>query len=129
MKISENVTGLHHIDIPTSQVVDSMLFYAEIGFEVVDYGSDPETGLPVNVMQAGDLIIMLSGREAADVEDQRIHFSINVRDAEKALDDVCSRGLNNIDDELHTASWNGGTIRYFTVEGPNKELIQFCQNI
>ena len=44
-----------------------------------------------------------------------------------AFDFVCSRGLNNTQDEIHFLPyWNNG-IKYFTIEGPSGERIEFSQ--
>ncbi len=128
MRMTDYATGFQHAAILTGDMMETLLFYTELGFDVVWCGSLPDTGAAVNFVKLGDLCLEIIETENpphcyGSVE----HLAINVTDIQGAYDLICSRGLNNLEDEIHTLPfWENG-VKYFCIEGPNKEKIEFNQ--
>ena len=128
MKISDFATGLQHIGIPTKDIDETVLFYTELGFEVVLSTIDPNNGHKVFFLRLGDLTI-----ETYEADDPAMchggieHFCINVKDVEAVYDIICKRGMNNMNDQINFLPfWENG-VKFFTIEGPNKEKVEFGQ--
>lgn len=55
------------------------------------------------------------------------HIAINVKDIEKVYERIGQTGLNTTKDIIHFLPfWEKG-VRFFTIEGPNREKIEFSQ--
>ena len=55
------------------------------------------------------------------------HIAIDVTDVEKVYEKICDMELNTLGDEIHFLPfWENG-VRFFTIEGPNKERVEFSQ--
>jgi lactoylglutathione lyase len=128
MNIKDYATGIQHLGIPTRDMAETLLFYQELGFELVLSTDNDATGQKVNFLKLGNLVI-----EAYDSEDAAMcyggieHVAIDVTDIEAVYDFICSRGLNTLEDEIHFLPfWENG-VRFFTIEGPNKEKVEFSQ--
>ena len=127
MRMSDFATGLRHIGIPTRDMTESLIFYTELGFDVVHTAQDPETGRLVNLLKLGDLLLEIREDDNACAEKGAIdHFAIDVNDIDGAYDFVCSRDLNTLNDEIHDSQVPGYEMKYFTIQGPDKELIRFA---
>lgn len=128
MNISDYLSGIQHLGIPTENMEESLLFYTELGFEIAFSTRIPDTEKRVNFLRLGNLTIELYEDEHAAMRHGAIdHIALNVTDIEKIYDFICSRGLNNTEDEIHFLPfWENG-VKYFTIEGPNKEKVEFSQ--
>lgn len=128
MKITDYATGIQHLGIPTKDMQETLLFYTELGFEIALATSLEETGQKVNFLKLGNLVIeTYESDDAAMCYGGIEHVAINVTDIQAVYDLICTRGLNTLDDEIHFLPfWENG-VKYFTIEGPNKEKVEFSQ--
>ena len=128
MNISDFATGLQHIGIPTKDIEETVLFYTELGFEVAHSTIDPNNGHKVFFLRLGDLTIeTYEDDNPAMCHGGIEHFCINVKDVEAVYDIICKRGMNNLNDQINFLPfWENG-VRFFTIEGPNKEKVEFGQ--
>lgn len=128
MNISDYATGLQHIGLPTKDMAETLLFYSELGFEIAHSTKDPGNGATVNFLKLGDMVIETYEFENPAMAHGAIdHIAINVTDIEKVYDLVCTRGLNNTNDQINFLPfWDNG-VKFFTIEGPNKEKVEFSQ--
>ena len=54
-------------------------------------------------------------------------MAIDVKDIEKVYEMITAEGLNTTQDEVYFLPfWDNG-VRFFTIEGPNKEKVEFSQ--
>lgn len=126
MKISDYATGIQHLGIPTKDMNKTVDFYHSLGFETAL--STVNDGQKVNFLKLGNLVM-----EAYESEDAAMcyggieHVAIDVTDIQAVYDMVCEKGLNTLNDEIHFLPfWENG-VKYFTIEGPNKEKVEFSQ--
>ena len=105
MSFPQVLTGVAHIGIPTNDLDKTIAFYKKLGFVSALETVNKAAGERVAFLQLGDLMI-----ETYE----------NHRAAEKAgaIDHVA----------LATTDIENG-VRFFMVEGPNKERIEFCQKL
>ncbi len=55
------------------------------------------------------------------------HVAIDVKDIERAYELVNKEGLNTTKDQIHFLPfWEKG-VKFFTIEGPNNEKVEFSQ--
>lgn len=128
MKISDYATGIQHLGIPTKDMKKTVDFYHSLGFETALSTVNEATGQNVHFLKLGNLVM-----EAYDSEDAAMcyggieHVAIDVTDIQAVYDMVCEKGLNTLNDEIHFLPfWENG-VKYFTIEGPNKEKVEFSQ--
>lgn len=126
MEIKENATGLQHIGIPTNDIAATIAFYEKLGFSIALRTENKETKEQVAFLQLGNLMIeMYENRQAAMKSGAVDHIAIDVKDIEAALEFVNENGLNSSNDSIHFIPfWENG-VKYFKIEGPNKEMIEF----
>ena len=130
MKMEECAVGLAHIGIPTDDITQTVLFYSELGFEVALTTTDPGNGAQVVFLRLGNMMIeTYESEKPAKCYGGIEHIAIDVKDVEAAYDLICKRALNTLNDEIHFLPfWENG-VRFFTIEGPNKEKVEFCQRL
>ncbi len=128
MNIKDNFTGVQHIGMPTNNLNATMDFYEKIGFEIALRTYNETAKEEVSFMKLGNLVLEIfeSGKAplAAGAVD---HIAINVKSIDEAYKYICENGLNNTNDEIHFLPfWDNG-VKYFIIEGPSKERIEFSQ--
>lgn len=128
MDIKENATGIQHIGIPTNNIDTTITFYETLGFSVVLRTINEEANEQVAFLQLGNLMIETYENHQAAMQSGAIdHIAIDVKDIASALEFVNAKGLNNTNDVIHFISfWENG-VKFFKIEGPNKEMIEFSQ--
>ena len=131
MRITDYTIGLHHIGIPTADMEETLIFYTELGFDVILTDKNPNNDKEVNFLRLGDLTIEVyeSEGEPAGKTGSIDHISINVNDIRSTYDFIESRGLNNTADEIHFLPFFENGVKYFTIEGPNREKVEFTQTL
>lgn len=55
------------------------------------------------------------------------HVAINVTDVEAVYDEICSMGMNTLKDTIYFLPYWENGVKFFTIEGPNAEKIEFSQ--
>lgn len=128
MDIKENATGLQHIGIPTNDIGVTIAFYEKLGFSIALRTVNEEANEQVAFLQLGNLMIeTYENRQAAMTSGAVDHVAIDVKDIEAALEFINKNGLNNLNDTIHYLPfWENG-VKFFKIEGPNKETIEFGQ--
>lgn len=128
MTIKDYATGLQHIGIPTMDLEKTTKFYQELGFEIAHSAYLEDKDQHVNFLKLGDLCIeTYEEKEAAMCYGAIEHVAINVTDIYAVYDMVCAKGLNTLNDQVNALPfWDNG-VKFFTIEGPNKEKVEFSQ--
>lgn len=128
MEIKDIATGLQHIGIPTNDIAETIAFYEKLGFTIALRTENKEAKEQVAFLLLGNLMIeTYENRQAAMCSGAVDHIAIDVKDIEAALSFVNERNLNNLNDCIHFLPfWENG-VKYFKIEGPNKEIIEFSQ--
>lgn len=121
-------TGIQHIGIPTNNLDETITFYKKLGFETAFETVNKEAGERVAFLKLKSLVIETYENRAATLKSGAIdHVAINVFDIKKTYDYIENIHLNTTNDEIHFLPfWDNG-VKFFTIEGPNKEKIEFSQ--
>jgi len=130
MDLSENITGLQHIGIPTDKFQETLDFYQAIGFKEVHRNRVPETGQEVSFMNNKNLMMEIYESGEPALHTGAIdHIAIDVTDINDAYQYMKDTGFKFAEDQIGSLDfWEKG-IRYFIMLGPNSERIEFCQRL
>lgn len=127
MDMKTYATGFQHIGIPTNNIEETIEFYHKLGFETAwRTGKKAET--QVAFLRLGTLVIeTYENHEAVMAAGAIDHVAIDVNDVEEVYRYINESGLNTTGDTIHFLSfWENG-VRFFKIEGPNKETVEFSQ--
>lgn len=126
--LREQLNGIQHIGVPTNDIDATTAFYGKLGFETVLRTVNKEADEQVAFLKLGTLVIETYENRAAKMEPGAIdHVAIDVKNIEKVYELVNQAGLNTTRDIVHFLPfWENG-VKFFTIEGPNKEKIEFSQ--
>lgn len=127
MALKDYFTGIQHIGIPAKDLDETIAFYKKLGFDQKGLFHNGDNRCAF--MHYGNIIIETwEGDPTADCDGAINHFSMNTTDVDKAYAAAKEMGLNVLDDEIQSIPtfWENG-IRFFNIQGPNHERIEFCQ--
>jgi len=126
--MKEYLNGLQHIGLPTSSVSDTVAFYKDLGFELI---METKLGdVDVAFLDLKGLVIETYTSDDPAMESGAInHITIDVSDVEACYKIAKERGYiitdgGGIND---LPFWDG--VRFFIIEGLNKERIEFNQKL
>lgn len=128
MELKKLMNGIQHIGIPTNDIEATISFYEKLGFEVALRTVNEEADEKVAFLKLNTLVIETYENKAAKMEAGAIdHVAIDVTDVQKVYELIEEVGLNTTQDEIHFLPfWENG-VKFFTIEGPNKEKVEFSQ--
>lgn len=126
--MSLGATGIAHIGVPTNDMEATKKFYQAIGFDIILETLNEEAMEKVCFLSLGNLTIETYENGQAAMKPGAVdHIAINVEDIDAAYKFINEAGLNNTKDLINFLPfWEQGT-KFFTIEGPNKEKIEFSQ--
>ena len=128
------INKIQHIGIPVTNLERSELFYKNLGFQNVmssSFDYNEGTG-QVNMMQSGEVIIeiyQMPERELAEIKlrkDGRIdHIAFDVADIDAVFETIKKSNFTILDpNPVFLPFWKNG-CKYFNIEGPDGERIEF----
>ena len=128
MDLKTYSTGIQHIGIPTNNIEKTIAFYKELGFETALQTINKEADEKVAFLKLKTLVIETYENKAAKLESGAIdHVAVNVNNIEEVYQYIREKKLNTTNDTIHFLPfWENG-VRFFTIEGPNMEKIEFSQ--
>lgn len=130
MITKKNITGLQHVGIPTNDIDKTTSFYEGLGFKMVYKTINQAANEKVVFLQLGNLIIETYENKAAKLETGSIdHISLNVTDIDSIFQEIKKGDYDMLDETIQTLPfWENG-VKFFTILGPNKEKIEFCERV
>lgn len=128
MNLQTYTTGIQHIGIPTNDIEKTIEFYKNLGFEIALQTINEEADEKVAFLKLKTLVIETYENKKAKLTNGAIdHVAVNVKDIEEVYHYIEEKQMNTTNDEIHFLPfWEKG-VRFFTIEGPNKEKIEFSQ--
>lgn len=126
MDLKNYTTGVQHIGIPTNDIAATIEFYKKLGFEIAF--ETVNNGNKVAFLKLKTLVIETYENHMAKMEAGAIdHVAIDVKDIQETFAYINENGLNTTNDTVHELPfWDNG-VQFFTIEGPNKEKVEFSQ--
>lgn len=129
MKLNENITGLQHIGIPTLTMKDTIDFYEKLGFKVIQREKLEDNGRVV-FLELNKLVIEVwETKDTIGKVGAIDHLALDVLDIEDAYVECKLKKLNILNENIEFLPFWSNGIKHFTVEGPNKEKIEFCHKM
>ena len=128
MNLQTYTTGIQHIGIPTNDIEKTIEFYKKLGFETALQTINEEAGEKVAFLKLKTLVIETYENKQAKLTNGAIdHVAIDVKNIEEVYHYIEENQMNTTNDEIHFLPfWEKG-VRFFTIEGPNKEKVEFSQ--
>ena len=107
MDLKNYSTGVQHIGIPTDKYSETLDFYKSLGFE--DINQEEIKGKKTAFLRIHNVMLeVYECEEPAKRTGSIEHLALSVEEVDKLY------------------HWKNG-IRFFKVEGPNREVIEFCE--
>lgn len=128
MDLKNYSTGIQHIGIPTNDIEKTIAFYKKLGFETALQTINKDADEKVAFLKLKTLVIETYENKAAKLESGAIdHVAVNVNNIEEVYQYISEKKLNTTNDTIHFLPfWENG-VKFFTIEGPNMEKIEFSQ--
>lgn len=130
MDLKTYATGIQHIGIPTNDIEKTIAFYQKLGFEIAFQTINEEAKEKVAFLKLGTLVVETYENKVAKMKNGAIdHVAINVKDIEEVYRYIEENQMNTTNDIIHYLPfWEKG-VRFFTIEGVNKEKVEFSQYV
>lgn len=128
MEIKDFCTGVQHIGIPTNNIEDTIRFYERLGFNVALLTKDGD--VMVAFLQLHNLVIETYENKSAVMQTGAIdHIAIDVKNIDALFEEVSKKNFKMLDEHVNSLPfWERG-VKFFTIVGPNKEKIEFCEKL
>lgn len=128
--IRDEVTGIQHIGIPTEDMEATTAFFTALGFQATYDAVIGESEQRVRFFSLNDIQIeTYSVQKSAERSGAIDHFTLDVTDIERVYREVTAAGFAAIEGKICYLPFFENGVRYFTVEGPDKEKIEFNQKL
>lgn len=143
MEIKDFTIGVQHIGIPTNDIKKTIEFFQLLGFDIAFRTiNGPEE---VAFLQLHNLVIETYQNHQAKMEYGAIdHIAIDVKNIDALFEEVKAKAIEAekvaiekqatplfrmLDTQVNGLPfWKKG-VKFFTIEGPNKEKIEFCERL
>ncbi len=128
-RIQSGIKGVQHIGIPTDDLERTQAFFQALGF-CCTYSAALDKEKHVRFFKRDDIMIeafetgnpLQAGRSID-------HVALDVSDIEAAYAEAIEQGYSPLEGEICFLPFFENGVRYFTLEGPNKEKIEFNQRL
>ena len=119
--------GVQHIGVPTTDVQGTVDFYKTLGFEEAmrrTVRGDQDFAF----MKLGNLLIeVIPTDDPAMVNGAVDHFCMDVKQIDSLYNELKQAGYTMLSDSVNSINfWDNGA-KYFFIQGPNNEKIEFCE--
>jgi lactoylglutathione lyase len=128
VKLQDFVTGIQHVGIPTDDIEKTIAFYCGLGFQVAFRTINKSANEQVAFLRLKNLTIETYETHCASNKAGAVdHIALDVSDIDAAFQEIKAGGYFMLDKEIQFLPfWENG-VRFFTIEGPNAEKIEFSQ--
>lgn len=130
MDIKNYCTGIQHIGIPTNDIEETIRFYESLGFHVALATMNKKANEMVAFIQLHNLVIETYENKSAALQNGSIdHIAIDVKNIDSLFEEIKAKGFSLLDMQVRSLPfWDNG-VKFFTIVGPNKEKIEFCEKL
>ncbi|WP_300910816.1 VOC family protein [uncultured Bacteroides sp.] len=128
MKIKDFCTGIQHIGVPTNDIKKTIAFYEQLGFHVALRTNNKDED--VAFLQMHNLVIETYENKSAVMEAGAIdHIALDVKDIDALYEVLKLHQFHLLDNQVNSLPfWEHG-VKFFTIQGPNNEKIEFCERL
>jgi catechol 2,3-dioxygenase-like lactoylglutathione lyase family enzyme len=120
--------GVQHIGIPTNDMNATLDFYQRLGFKLAFETTLKEENCRVCFFKLDNLCIEAYENHQAVMKSGAVdHIAIDATDINAAFEFAKKGGFKMLDTEIHSLPFWANGVKFFKIEGPNRETIEFCQ--
>ena len=120
-----HIKGIQHIGIPTDKYSETLDFYKSLGFE--DINQEEVQGKKVAFLRIHNVMLEVYECENPEKRTGSIeHLALSVEKVDRLYREMLSE-YKVLSPEVESLPYWKNGIRFFKVEGPNKEVIEFCE--
>ena len=125
MSVAQYVKGLAHFGLPTNDIEKTIAFYKGLGFEVVHQPKPTCAFLQLANVQIETYQTGTAPEAIGAIE----HVALDVCDIDKTYAEITAAGHKVVSEGVQQLPfWENG-VRFFTIEGPNADKVEFCQKL
>ena len=129
MALGNLCTGIQHLGIPTGNLEETKKFYEGLGFQTVYETCIEEKNQHVAFIQLNNLMVEAYEEVPALCDGAVNHMALDCTDIQAAYEEAVEEGRTILSDGIESLGfWENG-VKFFIIEGPNKERIEFCQRL
>lgn len=123
--LQDLITGIQHVGIPTRDIDQTIAFYRRLGFEIAFRSGEKSKGNQVAFLRQKNLTLEIY--DTCDKIRAIDHFALDVIDIEKTFELIKADGEETLNSKVEFLPfWKNG-VKFFSIEGPNAENIEFSQ--
>lgn len=128
MDAKDFCTGVQHIGIPTNNIEETINFYEQLGFHVTLLTRNGDE--TVAFLQMHNLVIETYENNLAVMHPGAIdHIALDVKNIDSLYEFIKAKYFHLLDVQVNKLPfWENG-VKFFTIMGPNKEKIEFCERL
>lgn len=128
MDVKDFCTGIQHIGIPTNNMQETIGFYEQLGFHLALLTKNNDE--TVAFLQMHNLVIEAYENHSAVMQAGAIdHIALDVKDIDSLFEFLKGKHFHLLDEHVNQLPfWEKG-VKFFTLVGPNKEKIEFCEKL
>lgn len=126
MEIKDYCSGVQHIGIPSNDIEKTKSFFQDLGFTVAY--STVNNGEKVAFLSLANLTIETwESGQATERYGAIDHIAIDVKNIEEVYRLVNAKGYKALEGKICSLPYWTNGVRFFTIEGPDKEKIEFSE--
>ena len=120
-----HIKGIQHIGIPTDKYSETLDFYKSLGFE--DINQEDVQGKKTAFLLIHNVMLEVYECENPEKRTGSIeHLALSVEKVDRLYQEMLSE-YKVLSPEVESLPYWKNGIRFFKVEGPNREVIEFCE--
>ena len=120
-----HIKGIQHIGIPTDKYSETLDFYKSLGCE--DINQEEVQGKKTAFLRIHNVMLEVYECENPEKRTGSIeHLALSVEKVDKLYQEMLSE-YKVLSPEVESLPYWKNGIRFFKVEGPNREVIEFCE--
>lgn len=130
MNLKNQVKEIAHVGIPTNSLKMTVDFYTGLGFDVILRTHNDEANEDVAFLQLGNYCIeTFENKQAAMADGAFQHLALEVGDIETLFAQLKEENYTLLHESIQFLPfWEKG-VKFFMIQGPNMERIEFCQKL
>ena len=127
MNITSYAVGTTHLGMPTTCYDKTVEFYKGLGFTEEFFLVCEDGGRIIFLKLKGLMMEIYESSSSPGVAGAVDHIAVDVNDIEAVFAQIKSEGYTLLDDHICSMPFWANGEKYFTIQGPNGEKIEFVQ--
>ena len=127
MNVTSYAVGTTHLGMPTTCYEKTVEFYKGLGFTEEFFLVCDDGGRIIFLKLKSLMMEIYESSSSPGVAGAVHHIAIDVNDIEAVFEQIKAEGYTLLDDHICSMPFWANGEKYFTIQGPNGEKIEFVQ--